>query len=144
MRRRKLASSRLEAPDVSRQRTFLFNELLRPFCIRDDRFDLAAMANNALITEETFDITFRESRDPVEIEMMESGAEVITLGQDGAPAQPGLEAFQTQLLEETMIVIDRKAPFGVVVVEKFRRGMTPAATRFAIRAVDRLRHRSAR
>jgi hypothetical protein len=72
---------------------------------------------------------------------MKRRAEVLALGQDRAPAQAGLKAFQTQLLEQALVVADREAPFGVVVVEKLRCRRAPAATRLAIGADDGCAHR---
>src|SRR6185369_2412290 len=99
--------------------------------------DLPAMADDARILEQTFDVAPGETRDPVEIEVVEGCTEVLALGQNGAPAQSGLEAFQTQLLEQAMIVTDGETPFGVVIAEKLRRGGAPAAARLAIGTNDR-------
>ena len=106
----------------------------------DDRLDLAAMADDALVLEQALDVALREARDPVEIEVMEGGAEILALGEDGAPAQARLEALEAQLLEQAPVVVDREAPFGVVIAEKLRRGAAPAASRLAVRADDRRTH----
>jgi len=68
---------------------------------------------------------------------MERGAEVLALCEDGAPTQAGLEPFEAQFLEQAMVVADRKAPFGVVIVEKIRRRGGPAAAWFSIGTDDR-------
>ena len=90
------------------------------------------MADDACVFEQTLEVALGEARYPVEIETMEGGAEVFALGEDGAPAQPGLKTFQAQFLEEAMVIPDREAPFGIVVGEKLRRGAAPAAAWFAI------------
>ena len=58
---------------------------------------------------------------------MEGRAEVLALGEDGAPAQSGLKTLQTQFLEQAMIITDRETPFGVVIAEELRCGTAPAA-----------------
>src|SRR3546814_15424056 len=73
------------------------------------------MAHDAGILEQPLDIGFGESRDLAEIETGKGGAEIVTLGEDRAPRQAGLEAFEAQLLEQAVIVIDRTAPFIVVI-----------------------------
>ncbi len=100
---------------------------LSPSCIVDDRLDLAAMADDAFILEQAVDVALGETRYPAEIEIMEGGAEVLALGQNGAPAQSGLKTLQTQFLEQAMIITDREPPFGIVIAEKLRCSTAPAA-----------------
>ena len=64
------------------------------------------------------DITIGEARNWAEIELMEGGAEILTLSQDRTQAQPRLEIFQACLFEETVVVIDREVPSGIMVMEK--------------------------
>jgi hypothetical protein len=97
----------------------------------DEGLDLAPMADDAFILEQAIEIAPGEARDPVEIEIVEGGAEVFALGQDGAPAQSRLKALQTELLEQAAIIADRKTPFGVVISEELWRGAAPAASRLA-------------
>jgi len=52
------------------------------------------MANNAFILLQAFDIRFGEGGDPVEIEPVKGRAEDLPLGEDRAPAQTRLEAFE--------------------------------------------------
>jgi len=80
------------------------------------------------------------ARPDMSFEVSGHGAEVFALGQDGAPAEAGLETFQAQLLEQAEIVVDRKAPFGVVVMHEIRGGGGPAAARLAVGAGDGVAH----
>jgi len=57
------------------------------------------MADDTFILKQTIDIALGEVYYFFEIEITEGGAEVIALVEDGAPAQSGLKALQTQLLE---------------------------------------------
>ena len=59
--------------------------------------------------------------------MMEGSAEILPLGEDGAPAEPRLKSLEAQLLEQAMIVADGIAPFAVVVVKEIRCRTGPAA-----------------
>jgi hypothetical protein len=133
---------RLETPNEGCLRAFSIDEVPRPSCIVDDSRDLAAMADDALILEQTSNVALAEARDPVEIETMEGRAEVLALGKNRAPAQSRLKTLQTQFLEQAKIVTDWKAPFGIVIVEKFRRGAAPAASCFAVWTQDRSAHAS--
>jgi hypothetical protein len=85
------------APDVGRQRTFPFDEFPRPPCIVEDGLDLAAMADNALVLEQTIVVALGEACYPIEIESVEGCAEVLALGEDGAPAQSELKPLEAQL-----------------------------------------------
>src|SRR5690606_41873933 len=61
------------------------------------------------------------------IEVVERGAVVLALAQDGNPAQPGLGTFQRQELEQGTVVMERHAPLVVVVVLVERVFATPGA-----------------
>ena len=116
---------RFVTPEKGCQRAFLFNEVLCPLCIVDDRLDFAAMTNNAFILEQTIDVALGKARDPIKIEMMERVTEVLALGKNGAPAQARLKPFETQFLEQTMVITDREPPLGIVIIKKLRCGDAP-------------------
>jgi hypothetical protein len=73
------------------------------------------MAHDAGIFEQPGDIPLAEAGEAIEVEAGKGAAEILALGKDGSPAQPGLERLQRQLLEEAVVVIDRMAPFQVVI-----------------------------
>ena len=54
---------------------------------------------------------------PVGIELAESAAIAFTLVQDDRPAQPGLRPFENKELEMFAIIVDRHAPFPIVIIE---------------------------
>jgi hypothetical protein len=118
----------LVTPDKGCQRAFLLNQFLSALSIFDDRLDLTTMADDAFILEQSVKITLGETGYSAEIEIMERGAEVFSLGKYGAPAQARLKAFQTQFLEQAMVIINRETPFRVVIREKLRCGARPTAT----------------
>jgi len=90
------------------------------------------MADDAFVFEQAVNVALRETGYPVEIKIVECGAKVFAFGEDGAPAQSGLKTFQTQFLEQAMIVTDRETPFRIVIGEKLRCGTAPLAARFAV------------
>lgn len=75
----KLLRLRFVAPDESRQRAVPVNELLRPPRIVDNGLDLAAMADDAHVLEQTIEVALGEACYPVEVETVECCAEVLGL-----------------------------------------------------------------
>src|SRR5262245_22155124 len=71
---------------------------------------------------------------------MKRSAEVLTLGENGPPAQARLKSLERQLLEKALVVRDRKAPLGVVIRPKCRCRSAPAATRLAVVPEDCFAH----
>ena len=67
--------------------------------IVDDRLDLATVADDAFILEQTIEVALGKARYPIKVEIMEGSAEILALGEDCAPAQSGLKTLQTQFLE---------------------------------------------
>ena len=82
MRFPKRALVGLIAPKKGSERSFLFDQFLHPPGIIDNRLNLAAMADNAFIREQLVDIRLGEVGNPIEIEIMEGGAEVFALGEN--------------------------------------------------------------
>jgi hypothetical protein len=54
----------LVTPDERGQRSLAFDQFLRALRIVDDRFDLAAMADDARVAEQSLDIPFSEFARP--------------------------------------------------------------------------------
>lgn len=85
-RLRQLTPVRLVPPDEGGQRAFPFDELLRPPRIMNNRLDLAAMADDAFVSEQTVDVELRIACDPIEVKFMECRTEVLAFRKDSAPA----------------------------------------------------------
>src|SRR5690606_22748812 len=117
----------LVAPKERRQGAFAFDERLGAASIVDHGFDLAAVADDALVGEEALDVACGEPRDAVEIEVVEGGAEVLALGEDRAPAEARLKSLEAELLEQATVVAHGVAPFVVVIGDVLRRGAAPPA-----------------
>src|SRR5690554_7478708 len=98
-------------------------------------FDLATMADDAGIRQQSLHVLLGEAHHFVDFKITEGGPEVLALGQNSAPAQTGLKAFQAQLLEQAPVVGYRETPLLVVIGEKqFRRIAAPTATKGVIGA----------
>src|SRR5690606_17547776 len=119
---------------------FAFDERLGAASIVDHGFDLAAVADDALVGEEALDVACGEPRDAVEIEVVEGGAEVLALGEDRAPAEARLKSLEAELLEQATVVAHGVAPFVVVIGDVLRRGAAPPAALQAVGTRDRRGH----
>ena len=79
------------------------------------------MTDDAGVVEQAADIVVVVVGDDPEVEAVERGPEVLPLAQDRDPGEAGLEAFETDLLEEAHVVDDGTAPLVVVVLVVVRR-----------------------
>ena len=83
------------------------------------------MAHDARIGQQPRDVLLAEARQLLGLEIGKARAERLALVQDGDPAQPRLEPFETKLLEQTPLVIHGEAPFVIVIMLVQRRGLAP-------------------
>ena len=83
--------------------------------VADGRFDLAAVAHDPGVAQQSLDISLAIARDLRGLEPVEGRAEPLAFAQDGDPGQPGLETVQDQLLPQRAAVDIRPAPFVVVI-----------------------------
>src|SRR5206468_12080279 len=116
-----------EAPRIGRERTELGAQLAQAARVVDRRFDLAAMADDPRVAEQPLDVAGAEAGDSRGVEAGERAPEGVALVEDRDPAEPGLEAFEAELLEQTRFVVDREAPFTVVVFAVGRARLAPGA-----------------
>jgi len=106
---------RLEAPQEGGQGSGLLDEGAGASRILQHRGDLASMADDAGIVQETGDLGLAPAGQDGEIEAGEGAPEILPLAENGPPAQPGLEPFETELLEQPPVVGHRPSPFPVVI-----------------------------
>ena len=97
------------------------------------------MPDDAGVLHQARDITCREAGDALGVEALERLAEVLAFAQDRQPAQPRLETFETDFLEEPVIVADRAAPLLVVIADVRAILARPPAACAAVRAGDQSR-----
>src|SRR5207302_2355126 len=78
--------------------------------------------------QEAVDRGFAKAPDRGGIEILERLAVRLALAQDRHPAETGLGALQHQELEEQTVVVDRHAPFAVVIIDQQRIALCPTAS----------------
>ena len=95
--------------------------------VRDRRVDLAAVAHDPGVVEQPQDVGVGELRDGDRVEGGEGRPERRTFAEDRQPGQAGLEGFEAEPLEQTVLVSNRPAPLLIVVVPIERVGQAPGA-----------------
>src|SRR5262249_12388312 len=107
--------------------------------VGDGGLDLAAVADDPGIAEQSLDVALVEASDALGIEAGKGAAERLALAENRDPGEPRLESLEAQALVETALVAHRPPPLLVVVgdVERVARG--PAADRFVLQ-VNSLAH----
>ena len=95
--------------------------------IGDRRPDLRAVADDAGILKQPFDIGFGERRDLLRIESGEGPPIVFAAAQDREPAQARLRRLECQELEHRPVIGDFASPLLVVIPFVKRVADTPAA-----------------
>src|SRR5689334_3379607 len=89
---------------------------LEPGARREHRaFDLGAVANDAGIAHQPFDLRASVARDLFRIEAVEGAAEILAFAQDRNPGQAGLETVEHELFVKRAIIIFGHAPFLIVI-----------------------------
>ena len=77
--------------------------------------DLEAVADDAGIREQQLGLAGSIAGDLLRLEVVEGFPVGRALFQDGFPAQAGLGAFEDEKFKEPAVVVDRHAPFCIVV-----------------------------
>ena len=85
-------------------------------CIGDDRANLPLVTDNLFVLEEPRNILVGERSHAFGIEPLESATKCLTAGKNRAPGEAHLKSFEAQGFEESPLIGDGHAPFGVVVV----------------------------
>src|SRR6202171_369613 len=104
-----------EAPDESIETAELFLDRQQRAGIADGALDLEAIANDGGGGQQGFDAPAVESRDARRIEFGKGTAITVALVKDRLPGEAGLGTLQHQKLEQAPIVMQRNAPFLVVI-----------------------------
>src|SRR5215213_8934056 len=119
-------------------------EALTPCCndtgVADGSVDLGQIANDAGIVHEPFDIRLVVGGHPLGHELVESGAEVLTLPQDRDPGQPRLESLKGHPFVQARDGRYQLTPLSIVIVQVLRRRQRPWAADFAVGTCYRSRH----
>ena len=83
--------------------------------VSDRGLDLAAVANDAGVSEQPLDVALAEARDRLDVPAGKRLAVTLPLVQDRRPGEPGLRALEIEQLEQPAVVPLGYAPFLVVV-----------------------------
>src|SRR5256885_3932698 len=110
-----LVGFRLVTPDVGCKAADLPDTLGAAAGVVDGRVDLGPVADDAGVSHKSTCIASAETGDDLRVEPAKRGAEVLALAEDGQPAEARHKAFEHQLLEQAVVVIDRPAPLHVVI-----------------------------
>src|ERR1700739_3950274 len=85
---------RFEPPHVRRQRPLGLDQLDAAAGVRDHSLDLAAVADDRGVGQQSRDVAITELGDDAEVEPGERAPERLALAQDREPRQSGLEALE--------------------------------------------------
>ena len=127
---------RNEPPDVLREGALGLDHAQRHAGVVDRRLDLPAMTDDAGVPQQAGHVLLPEAGHLLRVEAGEHLTEAIALLEDGQPGEPGLKAFEHELLIEAVIVLHRATPLIVVVAEIERIGPRPETTSDAARVRD--------
>lgn len=118
-----------EAPDVRVTTAELFLNLQELARIVHRGVDFQAIANDAGIIQQRFDLFLAVTRDSCRIETGKRFAVSFPLAQHGVPAQSRLGGFQSEKLKDHAIVMHRHAPLAIMILDIIRLGhVDPGAT----------------
>jgi len=104
-----------EGPDESIETAELVLDREQRAGVADGALDLEAIAYDGGAFQQRLDATAVESCNPRRIEFGKGTAITVALVENRLPGKPGLGAFQHQKLEQPPIVMERNAPFLVVI-----------------------------
>ena len=106
-----------ELPDVAVEGAEFFLDGEEGLGVGNGGGDFEAVADDAGIAKEFAGLAAAVAGDFAGVEMVEGGAIVFALVEDGFPAQAGLGALEDEEFEEEAVVVDGEAPFAVVVLD---------------------------
>ena len=129
------ARSARRTPRRSRTRCWIARTGAR---VVDRRLDLAAVADDAGVGEQTATSRAPKRATRARDRSRETRARKrVALAEDREPREPGLEAFERELLEQPAVVDDRQAPLVVVVRDVHAIGGGPPTSHGAVHATQR-------
>lgn len=114
-------------PDVVAKAAELFAYPLIAPGVIDHGKDLARGADHTLLSQNALDVGVGIACNLVVIEVIKTPTENLTLLQHQIPAEPTLQALQCQVFEHLAVVMDRNAPFGIMILPIFVIYVSPNA-----------------
>jgi len=104
----------------------------------DRRLDLRAVAHDAGVAHQGFDLGGAVANDRLRREAVKGGAKARALAQDREPGKPRLEAVEDELLEDRPIVPFGHAPFLIVIGDIERVEARPRTAADAVGVGERM------
>jgi hypothetical protein len=117
-----------KAPQVTVETAELFPNREKGVRILDRRRNLQSVAHDPGVAEQPFQIARAVAHDRFRAKTVERFTVVLAFIENRRPAQTGLRALEDQKLEELSVVMDRHAPF-LIVVGDVGFGSRPGTTR---------------
>ena len=117
-----------EGPDVCVEASELALHGQKVFRVCDRTIDFEPVSNDTRIPQKAGDAIVSESRDFGRIKAGKRGAIGFTLVENGLPAQARLRSFEREELEQYAIVMNGRAPLGIVIRNRQRRPRPRAAS----------------
>jgi len=110
-----------EAPHIGVEAAELLLDLEKRRGVVDRAGDFEPVAHDVGISHQALDPGRRKSSHRTRIESGEGLSVSLSFLENRLPAQSGLCSFEDEKLEENVVIVDRNAPFVVVVVDAQRR-----------------------
>jgi len=104
-------------PGVGVEAAELLLDFEEGFCVGNRGVDLEAIADDARVAQQLFRFFRIEARDFFGIEAGKEFAIAFALFQDGVPAEAGLRTLEREEFEPDEFVVNRDAPFFIVVTD---------------------------
>ncbi len=117
-----------ELPDVAVEGIEFFLHFQEGPGVGDGSPDFVVVADDALVLQERLDLRLVVAGHNLRIEFSEGFAEVFPFFENGQPTQPRLKRVQYQKLKELTLVVNRHAPFGIMVFDHERMVVGPPTT----------------
>ena len=117
-----------KTPEVSVETAELFPDREKRLRILDRCRNLQPVTHDPGVAEEPFHIARVVARDLLRVKSVERFAIILSFLENRSPAQPGLRAFKDQKLKQYSIVMNRHAPF-LIVIGNVRFSSCPGTTR---------------
>ena len=104
-----------KTPEISVEAAKLFLDDAKRFRILNRGRDLQPVSHDPGVIQEPFDIACAIARNFFRAKVVERFSIIFAFLENGRPAESGLRAFENQKFKQLSIVMDRHAPFLIVI-----------------------------
>ena len=117
-----------KSPDIFAERAELFPDLPEALCVMYHRFDLSSGADHPFRIQDPLYVLLAVLRHLIKIKLIKTFPEYLTFLYHHIPVQPALHDFHHQKLKLLLIVMERHAPFLIMVAYHLLITCTPGAS----------------